>query len=124
MNWLEEWAKVEVIGAWVSIGIIAIAVIVIAIKVVRAWSEDRKIKRRSDKHAKLVDRVFSKIKKGDVVYFKDHNNEIRKVTCEAVDVEGHKILVSWEKPLYDSEWLYGFSYGKKWALTKEELEEK
>lgn len=124
MNWLEEWAKVEVIGTWVSIGIIAIAVIVIAIQFARNWSEDHKRKRRADKHNKLVDQVFSKIKKGDVVYFKDYNHEIRKVTCEAVDVDGHKILVSWKNPLYDSEWLYGFLYGKKWALTKEELEEK
>lgn len=125
MNWVEEWAKIEVISSWIAIGIIAIAVIFVIVHFVHFWAESRAQKRRLAKRDKLLDKVFSKIKEGDTIYIKPYNNsEIMKATCKGVNVESKKIFVSWETPLYMTDWFYGFTYGKAWALTKEELEAK
>lgn len=125
MNWLEEWAKIEVIGTWVSIGVIAIAAIFVIVHLIRFWAEDRATKRRLNKRDKLLAKVFSKIKEGDTVYIKHYRHgDITKATCKEVNTEFKKIFVSWETPLYMSDWFYGFTYGKDWALTKEELEVK
>ena len=125
MNWLEEWAKVEVIGFWICVGVIAIAAIFVIAHFVRFWAEDRAMKRRIDKRNKLLNKVFSKIKKGDVVYIKRYlSAEIEEAICESVNEKRTKISVRWKAFPFSQEDLYDWSYGKTWALTKEELERK
>jgi len=125
MNWIEEWAKTKVIGAWIILGIIVIALIAVIIMLVKEPLNRYRVNRFFKKR---FAKIFSDVKKRDTVYvisdyYQRTIDEVhyQKATRDEEKSDRCIIYLKTEPPCKKR--LDMNAYGVMWAFTKEELEE-